>query len=86
MTGAEMAVRAADKVDREINRESLRAAQSQGGTITTTGHNPLPIMTRRPDGWLEVPEIEGTPPPRVPVGGDTTGSARGGLARGGGCR
>ena len=80
MTGAEMAVRAADKVDREINRESLRAAQSQGGTITTTGHNPLPIMTRRPDGWLEVSDIEDTPP-RAPTssgGGHTTGSARGG--------
>ena len=70
MTGAEMAVRAADKVEHEINRESLQAAESQGGTIITIGHKPLPIMTRRPDGWLEVTEIEDTPlpsPPRVPV-------------------
>jgi len=26
---------------------------SQGGTIATIGHKPLPIMARRPDGWLE---------------------------------
>jgi hypothetical protein len=50
MTGAEMAVRAADKVEREINRESLRAAESQGDTTITIGHKSLPIMTRRPDG------------------------------------
>jgi hypothetical protein len=29
MTGAEMAVRATDKVEREINRESFRAAESK---------------------------------------------------------
>ena len=40
MTGAEMAVRAADKVEREINRESLRAAESQGGTTMAIGYKP----------------------------------------------
>ena len=50
VAGAEMAVRAAGKVEREINRESLRAAEPQGGTTITIGHKPLPIMTRRPDG------------------------------------
>jgi hypothetical protein len=53
MNGAEMAVRAADKAGREINRKSLRAVESQGGTIITIGLKPLPIMTRRLDGWLE---------------------------------
>jgi hypothetical protein len=91
MTDAEMAVRATDKVEREINHESLRAAQSQGGITTTISHKPLPIMTRRPDEWLEVPGIEDTPPPRPPPptssGGEhTAGSARGGVARGGGYR
>jgi hypothetical protein len=83
MTDVEMAVRAADKVEREINRESLRAAESQGGTTITIGHKPLPIMTCCPDGWLEVPEIEDTPPepPTSSGGGHTTGSARGGAAR-----
>jgi hypothetical protein len=50
MTGAEMAARAGDKVEREINRESLRVAESQGGTTITIGHKPLPIMTRSPNG------------------------------------
>jgi hypothetical protein len=35
MTGAETAVRAANKAERKLNAESRRAAESQGGTTIT---------------------------------------------------
>jgi hypothetical protein len=40
MTGAEIAVRTADKVEREINCESLRAIESQGSTTIAIGYKP----------------------------------------------
>jgi hypothetical protein len=69
VTGAEMAVRAADKVEREINHEGLQATEPQGGTTITIGDKPLIIMTRRSDEWLEVSEVEDTHLGGVRVGG-----------------
>jgi hypothetical protein len=56
MTGAEMAVRAANKAERELNAESRRTAESQGGM------RPNAVITEFADGWLEVPQAL---PPRV---------------------
>jgi hypothetical protein len=55
-----MAVRAADKVEREINHEGLQATEPQGSTTITISDKPLIIMTRRSDEWLEVSEVEDT--------------------------
>jgi hypothetical protein len=54
MTGAEMAVRAANKAERELNAESRRTAESQGGTTTTLAMRPNAVITELADGWLEV--------------------------------
>jgi hypothetical protein len=56
MTGAEMAVRAANKAERELNAESRRAAESQGGTTITLAMRPNAVITELADGWLEVPQ------------------------------
>jgi hypothetical protein len=60
MTGTEIAVRAANrvekatkKVDNEIARESRRQAESQGGTTIVVGitvPGPNPVVPLRPDG------------------------------------
>jgi hypothetical protein len=56
MTGAEVAVRAADKAERELNAENRRAAESQGGTTITVALRPNAVITELADGWLEVAE------------------------------
>ena len=40
MTSAEMVDQAADKVEREINCESLQATESQGGPTIAIGYKP----------------------------------------------
>jgi hypothetical protein len=50
MTGAEMAVRAANKAEHELNAESRRAAESQGGTRITLAMRPNAIITELADG------------------------------------
>jgi len=62
-----MAVWAADKVGREINRESLRAAESQGGTTITIGHKPpYRSWPAVPMGGWRYLKLKDTPPPSLP--------------------
>ena len=51
-----MAVRTANKAERELNAESRRAAESQGGTTITLAMRPNEVITELADGWLEVPQ------------------------------
>jgi hypothetical protein len=55
MTGVEMAVRAANKAERELNAESRRTAESQCGTTITLAMRPNAVITELADGWLEAP-------------------------------
>jgi hypothetical protein len=50
-----MAVRAANKAERELNAESRRAAESQGGTIIILAKRPNAVIMELADVWLEVP-------------------------------
>jgi hypothetical protein len=45
-----MAVRAAKKAERELNAESRRAAESQGGTTITLAMRPNAVITELADG------------------------------------
>jgi hypothetical protein len=56
MIGAEMAVRAANKAERELNAESRCTAESQGSTTITLAMRPNTVITELVDGWLEVPQ------------------------------
>ena len=50
MTDAEIAVRAVNKAERELNAESRRAAESQGGTRITLVMRPNAVITELVDG------------------------------------
>jgi hypothetical protein len=50
MAGAKMAVRAADKAERELNTESQRAAESYSGTIVTPAIRLNAVITELADG------------------------------------
>jgi hypothetical protein len=50
MIDAEMAVRAVNKAERELNAESRRAAESQGGITITFAMRPNAVITELVNG------------------------------------